>query len=53
MNHKILNIIICPICHGKLTYDKKKSELICKIEKIAYPIQKNIPILTREKYRKI
>nr|BET44874.1 MAG: Trm112 family protein [Candidatus Aschnera chinzeii] len=53
MDHYLLNIIACPICHGKLIYDKNKSELICKYNKLAYPIRDNIPILLKEEARKL
>ncbi|AMA65118.1 hypothetical protein AUT07_00564 [Candidatus Arsenophonus lipoptenae] len=53
MDNRLINIIACPICHGKLIYDKQNLELICKFDHIAYPIRKNIPVLLREEARKI
>ena len=38
-NPKILEIIVCPICKGKLHYDRKNRELICKFDKLAYLIK--------------
>ncbi|WP_348666516.1 Trm112 family protein [Arsenophonus symbiont of Ornithomya chloropus] len=52
MDYRLLNIIACPICHGQLIYDKKKY-LICKIDHLAYPIRDNIPVLLREKAKKL
>lgn len=48
MNNLLLDIIICPNCHYKLIYKKKKSKLICEKEKISYKIIFNIPILIAE-----
>ncbi|WMY94842.1 MAG: Trm112 family protein [Arsenophonus sp.] len=52
MDYRLLNIIACPICHGKLIYDEKKY-LICKIDNLAYPVWNNIPVLLREKAKKL
>ncbi|VAY02330.1 hypothetical protein ARADI_0361 [Arsenophonus endosymbiont of Aleurodicus dispersus] len=52
MDYRLLDIIACPICHGKLAYDKKNLELICKLDQIAYPVRNNIPVLLKDKARK-
>lgn len=44
-NKKILDILACPICKGKLQYDKSKQELICKFDKLAYPIRDDVPVM--------
>ena len=53
MNKKLLEIIACPICKGELIYAPKEKELICKIDKLAYPIRDNIPIMLEEQARKL
>lgn len=30
MDHRLLEIIACPVCNGKLWYNREKQELICK-----------------------
>ncbi|MCL1126449.1 Trm112 family protein [Shewanella surugensis] len=42
---KLLDIVACPICKGALTYDKQAQQLICKFDKLAYPINDGIPVL--------
>ncbi|UJF20850.1 Trm112 family protein [Shewanella sp. OMA3-2] len=42
---KLLDIVACPVCKGKLDYDKDAQQLICKFDKIAYPINDGIPVL--------
>ena len=44
MDHRLLEIVACPVCKGKLTFDKDKQELVCKIDRLAYPIKEEIPI---------
>ena len=31
MDHRLLEIIACPVCNGKLWYNQEKQELICKL----------------------
>ncbi|WWP01139.1 MAG: Trm112 family protein [Candidatus Dasytiphilus stammeri] len=45
MDHRLLEIIACPICKGKLFYYKDRQELICKWDNVVYPIRNGIPIL--------
>lgn len=42
---KLLDIVACPVCKGKLEYDKTTQQLICKADKFAYPITEGIPVL--------
>ena len=51
MNKQLLDIVACPTCptcHGHLEYDEQHQRLICRIEKLAYPIKNDIPILLAE-----
>jgi len=49
LNHKILDVIACPICKGKLHYDKNAQLLICKYHNFAFPIKNGVPIMLVEK----
>jgi uncharacterized protein len=51
MDKKLLEIIACPICKGKLDYKKQQQELICKFDKIAFPIKDGVPIMLEEQAR--
>jgi uncharacterized protein YbaR (Trm112 family) len=53
MDKKLLEIIACPICKGKLDYRKTQQELVCKFDKIAFPIKNDIPIMLEEESRTI
>ncbi|MFQ3175522.1 MAG: hypothetical protein ACJAYB_003547 [Psychromonas sp.] len=50
---KLLDIIACPLCKGKLTYKKNSNELICKFDHLAYPVIDGIPALLKVKARTI
>ncbi|MET0093901.1 MAG: Trm112 family protein, partial [Sedimenticola sp.] len=44
MDKKLLDILVCPVCKGKLVYQKKASELICKVDRLAFPVRDGIPV---------
>ena len=45
MDKKLLEILVCPLCKGKLAYDKKASELICPVDRLAFPVRDGIPMM--------
>lgn len=45
MDSQLLDILVCPICKGPLDFDKKAQELICRPDKLAYPVRDGIPIM--------
>ena len=49
----LLNILVCPITKGPLTYDENKSELISVEARLAFPIEDGIPIMLIDKARHI
>ncbi|AUH01110.1 Trm112 family protein [Pectobacteriaceae bacterium CE70] len=53
MDHRLLEIIACPVCNGRLVFDKEKQELICKTERLAYPVRDGIPVLLEHEARKL
>lgn len=50
---RLLEILVCPVTHGPLTYDREAGELISQGAKLAYPIRDGIPIMLPEEARKI
>ncbi len=53
MNRKLLNILVCPLCKGKLKYNKNSSELECIHDKLAFPIRDGVPVLLEMDARKL
>ncbi len=53
MDNKLLEILACPVCKGKLLYDHKAQELICRFDKLAYPIRDDIPIMLADEARRL
>ena len=53
LNPEILDIIACPICNGKLHYDKDHKVLICKFDKLEFPIKNGVPIMLESEAKSI
>jgi uncharacterized protein len=51
--NRILDILACPICKGKLHYDRHQQELVCNFDKLAYPIRENVPIMLVTEARRL
>ena len=51
MDKRILDVLVCPLCKGKLVY--KKIELICPFDRLAYPIREGIPVMLEDEARSI
>ena len=48
INKKLLLILVCPLCKGRLIYNAKKEHLVCRIDNLAYQIKQGIPIMVPE-----
>ena len=51
MDKKLLEILVCPLCKSVLYYDKAAQELICRADRLAYPIREGIPVMLEEEAR--
>ena len=53
MDKKLLEILVCPLCKSDLVYKKEEQELICKADRLAFPIRDEIPVMLENEARKI
>ena len=53
MDKKLLDILACPICKGPLKHDTKQDELICPVDRLAFPIRDDIPVMLVEEAREL
>jgi uncharacterized protein YbaR (Trm112 family) len=45
MDHRLLEILVCPLCKGPLRFDKPAQELVCQADRLAYPVRDGIPVM--------
>ena len=48
---RLLEVLVCPLTHGPLEYDRDAGELISRAAKLAYPIRDGVPIMLPEEAR--
>lgn len=53
MDKKLLDILACPICKGPLVYQQEAAELICRVDRLAYPIRDGIPVMLEDEARRL
>ncbi len=53
MDKTLLEILACPICKGELLYDQTNQEMICRFDRLAYPIMNDIPIMLESRARRL
>jgi uncharacterized protein YbaR (Trm112 family) len=51
MDAKLLDILACPLCKGPLQYAKQQQLLICRADRLAYPIRDGIPVMLEDEAR--
>ena len=53
MDSRLLEILVCPVCKGPLLYRKAEAELICRGDRLAFPIKDDIPVMLEDQARKL
>ena len=53
MDSRLLDILVCPICKGPLVFRKADKELICRADRLAFPITDGIPVMLEQDARKL
>lgn len=53
MEARLLEILVCPLCKGKLEHDKNQNELVCRPDRLAFPVRDGIPVMLETEARSI
>ena len=53
MDTRLLDILACPVCKGPLKYDRETQVLVCRMDRLAYPIRDDIPVMLEEEARQL
>ena len=53
MDKHLLDILACPICKGKLEFRKASQELVCKFDRLAFPVRDGIPVMLEDEARQL
>lgn len=50
---RLLEILVCPVTRGPLTYDRARAELVSVKAGLAYPVRGGIPVMLIDEARKL
>lgn len=54
-DHRLLDMLICPICKGPLVLRRdevlRPSELLCAADRLAFPVRDGIPVMLESEAR--
>ncbi|SEM72863.1 Trm112 family protein [Halomonas caseinilytica] len=53
MDKELLAMLVCPLCKGKLKYDREAGELLCRYDGLAYPVRDGIPVMLPDEARQM
>ena len=53
MNQELFDILACPACKGRLVLHANQKELVCRFDKLVYPIRNNIPVMLIDEARRL
>ncbi len=53
IDKKLLDILACPLCKSPLHYDKLADELICRADRLAFPVRDDIPVMIEDEARQL
>ncbi len=53
MDPKLLDILACPLCKSRLEWRNDAQELVCKADRLAFPVRDGIPVLLEDEAREL
>jgi len=53
MDARLLEILACPVCKGPLQHRRDAQVLVCRMDRLAYPIRDDIPVMLEEEARQL
>jgi uncharacterized protein len=53
MDSKLLEILVCPICKGPLEWRRDAQELVCRADRLAFPVRDGMPVMLEEEAREL
>lgn len=53
MDTRLLDILACPVCKGPLQYRREAEVLVCRLDRLAYPIRDDVPVMLEEEAKQL
>ena len=53
MDDRLLDILACPVCKGPLKHQRDAKALVCRADRLAFPIREGVPMMLEEDARQL
>ena len=53
MDDHLLEILVCPLCKGPLVWQRERSELLCRADRLAFPVRAGVPVMIEDDARAV
>jgi uncharacterized protein YbaR (Trm112 family) len=53
MDTRLMDLLVCPLCKGPLVHDHATHELVCKADRLAFPIRDGIAVMLESQARSL
>ena len=51
MDTRLLDILACPLCKGPLVWHAAETVLVCRADRLAFPVKDGMPVMLEEEAR--
>jgi uncharacterized protein YbaR (Trm112 family) len=53
MDTRLLEILACPVCKGPVLFRRDQQVLVCRMDRLAYPVRDDVPVMLEEEARQL
>ena len=53
MDDRLLDVLACPLCKGPLKFQRAAEVLVCRADRLAFPIREGVPMMLEEDARQL
>ncbi|CAN1487145.1 COG2835 Uncharacterized conserved protein [Burkholderiaceae bacterium] len=51
MQTRLLDLLVCPLCKGRLYLNSDHTELVCRGDRLAFPVRDGVPVMLEAQAR--
>jgi len=53
METRLLDLLVCPLCKGRLYVNSTRTELICRGDRLGFPVRDGVPVMLEDQARSL
>jgi uncharacterized protein YbaR (Trm112 family) len=51
LDNKLLDFLACPLCKGAVQWHRDAQQLVCRADRLSFPVRDGIPVMLEEEAR--